>query len=210
MQARNTIPAVTRRALFRIWPLLLTIPLYQGSLHNSSQRIAWLGLSSVAVAISLLFYLMTADQMRGQSRWSEGAGSISNRVTRRKQRRTGRWLDWMALQSWLKRISGLMLVLVGEALALIGFAELPPLLPFIDFMFSMSLFCLVSYGLVYSILPVLRLKAIGSVMGGSRRWRQCRDCLDDNSLCRSFSLVDSLLEFGPHDLHRCLLCFAQA
>lgn len=48
-------------ALLRVWPLLLTLPLHLSVGDAPAQKLAVMGLSCVAVAVSLLYYLMTQD-----------------------------------------------------------------------------------------------------------------------------------------------------
>lgn len=65
-------------ALLRVWPLLLTLPLHLHVGDAPGEKLVVMGLSCVAVAVSLLYYLMTQDlnQQNRERRSRIGIGTF--------------------------------------------------------------------------------------------------------------------------------------
>ncbi|MDQ3235474.1 MAG: MFS transporter [Pseudobdellovibrionaceae bacterium] len=72
---------------------------------------------------------------------------------------------WGRLRGLNGRVSWLALVILGEGLSLIGFAQMATLGSAIGLMLVFSLFCQMACGATYAVVPFIQNKALGPVAG---------------------------------------------
>lgn len=58
---RAIFHSLPTRILFRMWPLVFTLPMYLDKAQDPKQKLAMLGLSCLAFSLGLLYYLMIQD-----------------------------------------------------------------------------------------------------------------------------------------------------